>query len=109
MKPIPKLSEATFPQEVLESTLPVLVDFTAVWCHPCKQLEPLVAQLAQEWDGLCKVVSVDVDSNPQLAGDYQVMSVPTLVLFKGGKPVERIVGFQPMSRLKAKFTPHLDR
>ena len=108
MAEIAKLSEATFKNEVLTSSLPVLVDFTAVWCGPCKLLEPLVQQLALEWSGKAKVYKLDVDENPQLAMSYQVMGVPTLMLFKGGKPVERVTGYQPKDRLVKKFFPHLN-
>ena len=108
MTDVAHLSEATFQIEVLESSLPVLVDFTAVWCGPCKMLDPLVKQLAQEWEGKVKVVKLDVDDSPQLAMDYQVMGVPTLMLFKGGRPVERVTGYQPKDRLEKKFSPHLN-
>jgi thioredoxin 1 len=108
MTDVAKLSEATFQIEVLESSLPVLVDFTAVWCGPCKMLDPLVKQLAQEWEGKVKVVKLDVDDSPQLAMDYQVMGVPTLMLFKDGRPVERVTGYQPKDRLEKKFSPHLN-
>ncbi len=107
MADITYLSETTFQQEVLESGLPVLVDFTAVWCGPCKMLDPLVKQLAKEWEGKVKVVRLDVDDNPKITFDYQVMGVPTLMLFKGGKPVERLSGYQPKDRLEKKFSPHL--
>ncbi|MFM8319350.1 MAG: thioredoxin [Chloroflexota bacterium] len=105
---IPKLSEASFQRDVLESTMPVLVDFTAVWCQPCKMLDPIVRQLAEEWQGKLRVVKLDVDDNPDLATDYTVMGVPTLILFKGGQPVERVTGFQPKDRLKKKFAAHLN-
>lgn len=108
MTDIQKLSEATFQIEVLESSLPVLVDFTAVWCGPCKMLDPIVQQLAQSWEGKIKVVKLDVDDNPNLAMDYQIMGVPTLMLFKGGQPVERVTGYQPKDRLEKKFLPHLN-
>jgi thioredoxin 1 len=108
MVDIPKLSEATFQIEVLDASTPVLVDFTAVWCQPCKMLDPVVRQLADEWAGKVKVVKLDVDDNPQLAMEYSVMGVPTLILFKGGKPVERLTGFQPKDRLQKKFLPHLN-
>ena len=81
------VSEANFKPEVLDSTGPVLVDFTAVWCSPCKMLDPIVKQLAQEWQGKVKIVKLDVDDNAHLAMEYQVMGVPTLMLFVGGKPV----------------------
>ena len=71
------VSEDTFRSEVLDATQPVLVDFTAVWCGPCKMLDPIVKQLAEQWDGKVKVVKLDVDHNPNLAIQYQVMGVPT--------------------------------
>ena len=104
---IPKLSEATFQKEVLEAGTPVLVDFTAVWCQPCKMLDPIVKQLAEDWNGKVKVVKLDVDSNGQSALQYGVMSIPTLIVFKNGQPVERIVGFMPKAKLLGKITPHL--
>lgn len=107
MAQLPKVSEGNFTQEVLESTEPVLVDFTAVWCGPCKLLDPIVSQLAQEWTGKVKVFKLDVDDNPHLAMDFQVMGVPTLILFKAGKPVERVSGYQPKDRLVKKFISHL--
>jgi thioredoxin 1 len=107
MAEITKLSGATFQSEVLGSELPVLVDFTAVWCGPCKMLDPLVKQLAEEWSGKVKIVKLDVDDDPQPSIDYQVMSVPTLMLFKNGKPVERLSGYQPKDRLVKKFGPHI--
>lgn len=107
MTEITKTSEEKFEQEVLKETLPVLVDFTAVWCTPCKMLDPVVKELAQDWDGRVKVYKLDVDDNPSLAMQYQVMGVPTLMLFKGGKPVERVTGYQPKDRLSKKFSLHI--
>ncbi len=107
MADIGNLSESNFQREVLESGLPVLVDFTAVWCGPCKMLDPIVKQLAKDWEGKVKVFKLDVDDNPQITVDYQVMGVPTLMLFKGGQPVERLSGYQPKDRLEKKFTPHI--
>ena len=106
MAEVQKLSEAVFQKEVLEAKEPVLVDFTAVWCGPCKLLDPIAKQFAQEWAGKVKVVRLDVDDAPNLAANYQVMGVPTLMLFKGGKPVERVTGYQPKDRLEKKFKPH---
>lgn len=108
MVDIPKLSEDTFQNLVLEASTPVLVDFTAVWCGPCKMLDPVVKQLAEDWDGQVKVFKLDVDENPNLAMDYQVMGVPTLILFNGGQPVERVTGYQPKDRLQKKFSPHFN-
>ena len=108
MAEIAKLSESTFQDEVISSDLPVLVDFTAVWCGPCKMLDPIIKELAQEWNGKVKVVKLDVDHNPSIAMNYQVMGVPTLMLFKQGEPVERVTGYQPKERLEKKFNPHLN-
>ena len=108
MADILKLNEGDFETEVLEASLPVLVDFTAVWCTPCKMLEPVVQQLAVDWHDKVKVVRLDVDDHPMVAIDYQVMGVPTLMLFKDGKPVERVTGYQPKDRLVKKFLPFLN-
>jgi thioredoxin 1 len=107
MVEINHISEDSFKSEVLESSQPVLVDFTAVWCGPCKLLDPVVKQLAQEWDGKVKVVKLDVDNNPDLAMNYQVMGVPTLMMFVDGSPVQRVTGYQPKDRLAKKFAPHI--
>ena len=79
--------------EVLDSSEPVLVDFSAVWCQPCKMLDPIVKQLAGEWDGKVKVVKIDADENPNLVMQFGVMGIPTLLFFKGGEIKERITGF----------------
>jgi len=105
MSDLAHVNEGDFQREVLEARQPVLVDFTAVWCAPCKMLDPLVRQLAQEWDGKVKVVKLDVDHNPDLAMHYQVMSVPTLMLFIGGQPSQRISGYQPKDKIVARFAP----
>lgn len=107
MADIPKLNEAVFETEVLKSTVPVMVDFTAIWCGPCKMLEPVVLQLSQEWDGKVKVVKLDVDDNSNLAVQYGVMGVPTLILFIDGKPVQRLSGYQPKDRILAKFSVYI--
>jgi thioredoxin 1 len=107
MAEIPKLEEANFQSEVIQSEMPVLVDFTAVWCGPCKMLDPLVKQLADEWSGKVKVVKLDVDDNPKVTMDYQIMGVPTLILFKNGKAIERLSGYAPKDRLVKKFGPYL--
>jgi thioredoxin 1 len=102
-----KTNQADFPKDVLESDLPVLVDFTAAWCGPCKMLEPVVKQLAQDWDGRVKVVKLDIDENQDLTMQYQVMGVPTLILFVKGQPVQRVSGYQPKDRLLAKFRDYI--
>lgn len=108
MSDITKLDETSFENEVLESSKPVLVDFTAVWCGPCKMLDPIVKDIASDWDGKVKVVKLDVDDNPSIAMKYNVLGVPTLMLFKNGEPVERVTGFVPKDRLIKKFNPHLN-
>lgn len=101
------VSESDFAQEVLQSDSPVLVDFTAVWCSPCKLLNPIVEQLAGEWQGKVKVVKLDIDDNPNIVMDYMVMGVPTLILFKNGQPAHRMTGFKPKEKVAKEFAPHI--
>jgi thioredoxin 1 len=100
------VTEESFESEVLKADLPVLVDFSAVWCGPCKMLDPLVKQLAGEWEGRVKVVKVDADQCPEIVGQYGVMGIPTLILFKEGRVAERMSGYQPKDKLIKKFSPH---
>ncbi|MBV8526760.1 MAG: thioredoxin [Candidatus Dormibacteraeota bacterium] len=97
------VTDTTFKEEVLDSKVPVLVDFWAAWCSPCKMIAPIVEALAQEYDGQVKVAKVDVDANPITPGMFGIMSIPTLMLFRGGKAEERIVGYQPKPALEAKL------
>lgn len=97
------VTDTTFKEEVLDSNVPVLVDFWAAWCSPCKMIAPIVEALAQEYDGQIKVAKVDVDANPITPGMFGIMSIPTLMLFRGGKAEERIVGYQPKPALEAKL------
>jgi thioredoxin 1 len=106
MTDVKYVTESDFQQEVISAELPVLVDFTAVWCQPCKMIEPIVKQLAGEWEGKVKVVKLDADQNPNIMMQYGVMGIPTLMLFKGGEVKERMTGFQPKEKLSAKVTPH---
>ncbi len=101
------LNEANFEQEVLKSELPVMVDFWAVWCGPCKALSPIVEELAKEYEGKLKVGKVNVDENNQLAGHYGIMSIPTLKFFKGGKMVGELIGAAPKTTLEAEIKKHL--
>ncbi|MBF0570725.1 MAG: thioredoxin [Candidatus Omnitrophica bacterium] len=101
------LNEKNFEDEVLKSPLPVLVDFWAEWCGPCKMIGPIIDQLSDELQGKIKIAKVNVDESAQLAGQFNVMSIPTLLIFKGGQPVEQIVGAMPKDRLLAKINPHL--
>ncbi len=93
-KPL-EVTDDTFEQEVLKSTLPVLVDLWAVWCGPCKAIAPVVEDLATEYEGKVKVMKLDVDSNPRVATTYGVQSIPTLLIFKDGRPAERVIGAVP--------------
>jgi thioredoxin 1 len=90
-----EVTDSTFEQEVLRSTQPVLVDFWAVWCGPCRAVAPVVEEIAGDYEGKLKVMKLDVDDNPRTAGAYGVQSIPTLLVFKDGKPAERIVGAVP--------------
>ena len=107
MATITDLTDATFEPEVVEEGGVVLVDFGAEWCHPCKQLDPVVEELADEWDGRVRVMKLDIDNNIDSTMKYQVMGVPTLILFKDGEPVERLTGFIPKKKILDKLSPHL--
>lgn len=93
------VSDSTFKDGVLQSQVPVLVDFWAAWCGPCKMMAPVLEELSDDMAGKLKVAKLDVDANPQTAGAYNIMSIPTLVLFKDGKAVKQIVGFRPKQDL----------
>jgi thioredoxin 1 len=102
-----EITDANFQQEVLNSDQPVLVDFWAVWCGPCKMIAPVVEEIAKEYDGRLKVGKMDVDSNPDTSVKFGIRSIPTLMIFKGGKVVEQIVGALPKRNLLEKITPHI--
>ena len=98
-----EVTDATFDQEVLKSTNPVLVDFWAPWCGPCRMVAPIVEELAQEYDGKVEFVKLNTDDNPNTAMKYGIRSIPTLLVFKAGEPVGQIVGFRPKSDLKQRL------
>ncbi len=101
------VTDSTFEADVLKSTQPVLIDFWAEWCGPCRMIAPFVEQIANEYEGKLKVLKLDVDSNQGIAMEYGIQGIPTLLLFKGGREVERIVGYQPKDRLLSRIKPHV--
>ncbi|MCZ6776872.1 MAG: thioredoxin [Ignavibacteria bacterium] len=107
MKPL-EITDANFQQEVLNSDKPVLVDFWAAWCGPCKMVTPVVEEIASEYDGKLKVGKLDVDNNPEVSMKFGIRSIPTLMVFKGGKVVEQIIGAVPKKNLLEKVMPHID-
>lgn len=97
------VNEQDFGQQVLRSAVPVLVDFWAEWCAPCRMIAPIVEDFAGEYEGRMKVVKVDVDNNGGIAHKYSIMSIPTLGVFKNGELIERIVGYMPKQELKKRI------
>jgi thioredoxin 1 len=107
MAKLVQVTDNTFDAEVLKLDIPVLVDFWAEWCGPCKMIAPLLEQIAEEYAGQVKVVKLDVDSSNQTAMQFGIRSIPTLLLFKNGQAVERLVGAMPKDRMLARIRPHL--
>lgn len=102
-----EVTESNFEDQVLKSQTPVLVDFWAEWCGPCKMIAPIVDQLADEYGGKLKVGKLDADEHQSVLMRYGIMSIPTLILFKGGEAVARITGYQPKDRINNQLKPHL--
>ena len=98
-----EFTESNFDQEVMKSATPVLVDMWATWCGPCRMIGPIVEELAGAYKGKMKVGKLNVDDHPQVAGQFQVMNIPTLLLFKGGQEVDRIVGVVPKEELSRRI------
>lgn len=101
------ITEATFEKEVLKSETPVLIDFWAEWCSPCRMIAPLVEQLAEKYEGKMRVGKVDADENQGILMQYGIMGIPTLILFKDGQVAERITGYMPLPALEPKIAQHL--
>ncbi len=94
------VDQNSFQKNVLDSTHPVLVDFWAPWCGPCRAVAPIIEELAKEYSGKAGFAKVNVDEVPLLASQYGVMSIPTIMIFKGGKPAEQVIGYKPKNELK---------
>ena len=102
-----EVGQDEFQTEVLNSDTPVLVDFWAEWCGPCKMIAPIVDEIATEYNGRLRVAKVDADANQDILINYGIMSIPTLILFKGGEAVERITGFKPKGKIISKIATHI--
>ena len=101
------INDSNFKQEVLEESLPVLVDFWAAWCGPCLRLAPVIEQISKEYKGKLKVCKLNVDDSPKTASSYDIMSIPTLAIFKNGKVIDKIVGALPKAELETAIKPHI--
>ena len=108
MANVQEVSESSFEQEVKKSSTPVLVDFWAPWCGPCRALAPVIEELASEYAGKLKVVKVNTDDNINIAQQYRISGIPTLIVFKNGEPVEQLVGNHKKSMLTEVLNKHLD-
>jgi thioredoxin 1 len=104
---VTEVTDSNFQSEVIESEVPVLVDFWAPWCGPCRMVAPVVEEIAQERDGRLKVVKLNIDENQQTAAQYGVMSIPTLILFRHGEVTKTVIGAYPKRKLEAELEPAL--
>ena len=104
---ITEVNTASFEAEVLQSELPVLVDFWAPWCGPCKALNPIIHNVADEVEGRAKIVKVNIDESPEIAGKYSIMSIPTLLIFNKGQVSEQLIGLVQKDKIMDKLNKHL--
>jgi thioredoxin 1 len=100
---VTELTESNFEQEVLKSSVPALVDFWAPWCGPCQMMGPILEEASQEWEGKIKICKLNVDEVMSVARDYQIQSIPTMILFENGEPAKRIVGARPKKAFIEEF------
>ncbi|MCI8632170.1 MAG: thioredoxin [Lachnospiraceae bacterium] len=98
-----KVTEENFQTEVMEASMPVLVDFYADWCGPCKMMSPVLEQISDEMEGKIKVAKINVDENPNLASQYKVMSIPNFILFKNGQTADQVIGAIPKAQMQEKI------
>lgn len=102
-----EVTSGNFDEQVMRSALPVLVEFTADWCPPCKMLAPVLDEIAQRYEGVMRIGTLDADDYPELQQQFGVMGLPTMILFKDGQAVEGIVGYNPRPKIEAKLAPYL--
>jgi thioredoxin 1 len=107
MSNVTAVTSGNFENEVIKSDIPVLVDFWAAWCGPCRMLTPVIDQLAEQYAGKVKVVKLNVDENPEISGKYQILSIPTVYLFKNGSKAEELVGARPKQSFEEMINKHI--
>ena len=107
MSNLGEVTDATFEAEVLKSNIPVLVDFWAPWCGPCRAIAPVVEEIAKDYSGKLKVLKLNTDENPKTAQSYRISGIPSLMVFKNGQPVEQVVGAVPKSTLSSAVEKHI--